>query len=294
MADTPHNGATATVAPRTPLEARLDADEARIAADEARLADDEMRLEKHEARLAADEQLLMNEEKVVKRNWWVLIGIGATLLLTITALVLSVFALHHRIDTVANADPRANSVGTAAIVNEAVTSDKLAPGSVTTPALTLGAVHNRNLVAGAIGAGKIRPDAVTGGKVAPDTLTGADINERTLGTVPAAATAGTAGTSGNAAALGGLPATRFLTGVKFVEGSSPTNYQPVKTVTVKAPAGYRVVGGGATLNGAYGKIAIFSSAPKSKTAWTATAGAIAANHGPWKLTVTAIVAARPS
>ena len=41
MANIPHNGGTSIVVERTPLEARLEADEARLTADEARLALDE-------------------------------------------------------------------------------------------------------------------------------------------------------------------------------------------------------------------------------------------------------------
>ena len=280
MATKTQNG---TPAVPSSLESRVRQDEARLAADERRLELDEARLTADEARLRADEDRLRREELSTQRNWWAILGVAGLVILTITSLILSIVALNQHIDSVEAAKPQANSVGTAALQSSSVTSDKLAENSVTASALASGSVLNRHLGGG----------AVNGTNVASNSLTGADINERTLGKVPAAATADTADTAGNAAALGGFAAGKFLAGTKYIFGSSRLDSQPVKTVTVTAPVGYRVIGGGASIEGTPGKVAILSSAPAGKTAWTAVAGAINSDTGAWKLNVTVIVAAQP-
>ena len=277
MASNTQNG-TSTVA--SPLETRVDQDEARLAADERRLELDEARLTADEARLRADEDRISHEALSTQRNWWAILGVATVVLLTIISLILSIVALNQHIDSVNAAKPQANSVGTAALESSSVTSDKLADNSVTASALASGSVLNRHLGGG----------SVTGSNVASNSLTGADINERALGKVPAAAAADTAG---NAAALGGFAADNFLAGTKYIFGSSRLDLQPMKTVTVTAPVGYRVIGGGASIEGTPGKVAILSSAPAGKTAWTAVAAAVNSNTGSWRLKVTAIVAAQP-
>jgi hypothetical protein len=77
----------------------------------------------------------------------------------------------------------AGLVGTAQIKNGAVTAPKIANGAVISP----------KIANGAVGTAKIANSSISGGKVAPNGLTGTQINEGTLGKVPAAGLADRAG-----------------------------------------------------------------------------------------------------
>lgn len=74
------------------------------------------------------------------------------------------------------------------------------------------AVKTQKIAKGAINTSRLADSAVTGNKVATDTLKGDNIDESSLGQVPAAATArdaDTAITATNASELGGVPANRY-------------------------------------------------------------------------------------
>lgn len=273
------------------LEARIEADEKRIAADETRIA---------------------VEERWLRRNWLLSLVLGLLLLLTISALVVSVMALNRDIEAVATARPKDDSVGTAALQSGAVTADKIAgdavtdhqlaagsvtademaAGAVTKAAIAGGAVGNLALASEAVGRGKIAAGAVTGKKVAADTLTGANIVEATLGEVPRATNADEAKTAANATRLAGLPATLYLSSIHLAQAASEANFQPVKKVTAGCPSGTRIVAGGAAVDASSGGIAIVASTPDGEDGWTAVAEDSAPQRpDPWRLVVTAICAA---
>jgi hypothetical protein len=274
-----------------------------------------------EARLEEDERRLAEEEQGVQRTWLLGLALAAVIGLTIAALVISVIALNRDIEAVAKADPKDDSVGTAALQDGAVTREKLAAqavgadqlaggavsaaaladgavsaaaladGSVTSRALAGQAVLNAALAPGVVGTKKLADGAVTAAKTAADTLTGAQIREETLAAVPEAERAATADQADNAARLGGLRPSAYLTGVEVVSEAGERSLAGVKEVTVGCPDGTFVVGGGAALDEARQGISIVASTPSGDSGWTAVAVAAEAQDEPWQLTATAICAA---
>jgi hypothetical protein len=256
--------------PEEALERRLAADEARLAADEARLARDEAELEA--------EQVEVQENRIVA---WFGVGLALVLVVAVTALVLGLIAVQDDVGSIRRAATD-DSVATAALQDEAVTAEKLAPGAVTTDA-----------VAGeAIGEAELAPNAVTGTHVAPDTLTGADIRERSLRTVPLAREAREARTAANATRLGGLPGRVYLSQVTDVRAATVTDARRVKgPLTARCPVGSRVISGGAAIRGAAAGAALVANAPDDVTGWTATARVASGKQRAWRLVVTAVCAA---
>ena len=183
------------------------------------------------------------------------------------------------------------AVTTAKLAAGAVTAAKLAEASVGGAALVAGGVGNAALAAESVGRGKIRPGAVDGSRVAADSLTGKNIKESTLGKVPLATEADSATKAGNATKLGGLPASAFLSSVELVSNRTEQNAQRIKgPLRVACPSGTVVVGGGASIDGATGGVALSTNAPDGATGWVAAAEAIKDPGGPWRLVVTAICA----
>ena len=85
-------------------------------------------------------------------------------------------------------------------------------------------VSSKQIATGAVHTSDIAKNAVTGAKVAANTLKGADVDEASLGKVPAAASADSAATAttatnatsaANAAALGGLAPSAFQRGIRW-------------------------------------------------------------------------------
>jgi hypothetical protein len=154
-----------------------------------------------------------------------------------------------------------------------VTTAALAPESVVTAAIAELAVGPRRLQNG----------AVTAAKVAADSLTGAQIRESTLGEVPEAA---------DAAALGGVEADEYLSGLRVAQAVSADDFKPLKgPVTVNCPSGTRAVAGGAAVEGVTHGVAITTSAPSGNAAWVASAEAFEAPGGSWRLVVTVVCVA---
>jgi hypothetical protein len=251
------------------LEQRLHADEVRLARDEARLAQDE-------ARLAHDETV----QRRMRRTEW---ATGGLLVLTVAALGMAWYGLNRDIDAVARADPKPGSVTTGSIRDGAVTGPKLAAGAVGTAALAAGAVTPADLAAGAVRGVAIADGAVTGRAVAPNALTGTDIAEGTLGTVPRATSAA------DAAALGGVPAARYVTRASVVRAASGTSTLRSKgPITATCPAGTAVIAGGGEVQGAVPGVALTVSAPAGTSGWTVAAGAATTPPAAWRLVATAV------
>jgi hypothetical protein len=251
------------------LEQRLAADEARLASDEARLAADEARIEA--------EEIEVRENRIIA---WFGVALALALVTAVTAVVISLVALHDDVGTIRNAAAD-DSVATTALQDGSVTTDKLADGAVTRAAVA----------GGAVGSGQLEPGAVTGAHVARDSLTGADIRERTLATVPAARTAATARTATDSARLGGLPSRVYLSALVDVRAASAIDARRIKgPVVARCPSGSRVISGGARVQGAASGAAIVTSAPEDGAAWTATARVARTPAPPWQLIVSAVCA----
>ena len=248
------------------FEQRLAADEARLASDEARLAADEARIEV--------EEMEVRENRIVA---WFGVALALALVIAVTAIVISLVALHDDVGTIRHA-----------AADDSVATEALQDGSVTTAKLAGGAVTRSAVAGGAIGGGQLEAGAVTGTHVAPNSLTGADIREPTLTTVPAARTARTARDS---ARLGGLPSRVFLSAVVDVRASSTTDARRVKgPIVARCPTGSRVISGGASIQGAANGAAIVTSAPDDGAAWTATARVARTPAPSWRLIVSAVCA----
>jgi hypothetical protein len=144
-------------------------------------------------------------------------------------------------------------------------------------------VGTAQLKAGAVTNPKIRNSAVTSAKVANRSLLRADFAP---GQLPAGAT-GPAGPAGPAGPQG--PA--GLSGVERVEFTSPLNSATTRNVLIACPAGKRLIGGGARLNGVIlDDVALQWSFPDNDNVYRARAAEVVATGGSWSLTVFAICA----
>jgi hypothetical protein len=250
--------------------------ESRLAADEQRLLQDEQRLLQDERRLLEDEARLEVEDEQVKRNRavaYLTAAMAVVLAVAVTALVLAVLAIQDDVDALGRRSAPSDSVSTGALQDASVTAEKLASGAVGPSALQGGAVGTNALAA----------DSVFSEQVAPNALTGADIRESSLRAVPAAETA---------ERLGERPASSYLASPVAVSETGVTNREATKgPLTVRCPAGTRVLSGGAAIEGAAAGASLVRSLPDGTTGWTATAHVARTPEPSWRLVVTAICAA---
>ncbi len=241
----------------------------------------DVRLRREEARSRLDEARLAADEKILRSNRYlasVAALLAGTLVLAVAGLVVAFMALHRDLGVVARAAPKDESVGTAALQDQAVTAAKLAPGSVGRGALDAGAIGPRQLAAG----------SVTASSVAGDGLTGEQIDEQTLATVPGAVVAMRAD---DAHRLAGRGSSAYLSRVTTQRAASSTDTERTKgPVVAQCPAGRRIVGGGAAVDGVSSGVAIVRSSPDAND-WVAVASAYGRTGAPWRLVVTAICAA---
>ena len=143
----------------------------------------------------------------------------------------------------------------------------------------------------------VKGKSLGGGKLKLDALGGAQIDEAQLGKVPAAAaadtatTATTAASADDAAKLGGVPAGAVVRNVEYVVGSTIGN-DSSKQAFAQCPAGKKVIGGTAAING--GNTAdVFlqrSQAANGNSQWFAQARVAGAGHPNWTVVTTAICA----
>ncbi len=127
---------------------------------------------------------------------------------------------------------------------------------------------------------KLRNSSVTSAKVANRSLLRADFAP---GQIPAGAT-GPAGPAGPAGPPG-------VSGLERVEVTSVTSSAITRTASIACPAGKRLLGGGARLNGSFlDNVAIQLSYPGDDNTYVARAAEVATNAGNWSLTVFAICA----
>jgi len=233
----------------------------------------ERRQIRDEIRIARDEERVEADERWIRRNWRLELVLGALMLLTIAALVLSAMALNRDIDKVAASAPRDDSVGTSVLRDGAVSSAKLADGAVIARTVT------------------------------KNSLTGVQIDETTLISVPRAARAARAdkadraatadratraATAADASALAGVAGGRYVSRLSTVSAQTQTSTLAFKgPVSVTCPAGTTVVGGGASIDGA-ARVAITTSTPDGSRSWTAEAAALGDVSAPWRIVVTAV------
>ena len=130
---------------------------------------------------------------------------------------------------------------------------------------------------------KLRNSSVTSAKVANRSLLRADFAP---GQIPAGPTGppGPAGAAGPAGPPG-------VSGLERVEFTTPTSSAITRTASSPCPAGKRLLGGGARLNGTFlDNVAIQLSYPGDDNTYVARAAEIQVNPGNWSLTVFAVCA----
>jgi len=150
---------------------------------------------------------------------------------------------------------------------------------------------------------------ITGAQIKDNTVSGLDLKNESVksvdvqnGTLRAidfapnqlpAGAQGAAGLQGPAGPAGpaGPQGASGLAGLEVVSASTTTDSSVAKFVDVSCPAGKRVVGGGAHIWDAGGKVALDESYPTSDTVWRATAYEIAVNALNWHISAYAICAA---
>lgn len=244
--------------------------------DDRQSPDLEARLVADEQRLLRDEERLEVEEEQVERNRTVAylgIAMAGVLGVAVAALVLAVLAVRDDVDALGRRTAPTGSVSTAALQDRSVTAAKLATGAVGAYAIQTGSV----------GTNAFAPSAIFSEQVAPNALTGHDIRESSLQTVPSAE---------DAARLGGRSAGAYLASPTTVSETGVTNTDRTKgPLTVRCPAGTRVLSGGAAVQGAAAGASLVRNTPDGTTGWTATAHVDRTPEPSWRLVVTAICAA---
>ena len=126
-------------------------------------------------------------------------------------------------------------------------------------------VGSRELKKGAVARAHLKKNAVNGSKVKANALKGADIDEASLGRVPAAASAGTAGRAGVA---GGLDRVSYRVATATIPAAPNVNESSFQVANARCDAGQLVVGGGARVeDGA----AVVDSYPNGVAGWHVTA-----------------------
>jgi hypothetical protein len=127
-------------------------------------------------------------------------------------------------------------------------------------------VGSRELKRGAVARAHLKKNAVTGAKVGANTLKGGDIDEASLGQVPAAGRAADADRAGIA---GGLDRVFYRSAAATIPAAPNVNESSFQVATARCDAGHLVVSGGARGEGG---AAIVDSYPDGNTGWTVTAG----------------------
>ena len=135
------------------------------------------------------------------------------------------------------------------------------------------------LKTGAVTTKKLAANAVTSAKVRNGSLLKADFRP---GQLPAGPT-GPQGPAGPAGSPG-------LSAVERVETTSVNNSTTPKSVQIACPAGKRLVGGGARVNGGNPEVALSASFPDNDNIYRATATESDAFVAAWSVTVYAICA----
>ena len=134
-----------------------------------------------------------------------------------------------------------------------------------------------------VGTPQLKNSAVTSAKVKNRSLLRADF---AAGSAPCRTcrAGGTAGPAGPAGPAG-------LSGLERVEVTSLNNTASPKTAQMACPAGKRLIGGGARLNGGGAAVALQQSFPDNDNIFRAQGREVVATNAVWSLTVYAVCAA---
>ncbi|MBA2424895.1 MAG: hypothetical protein H0W35_01210 [Actinobacteria bacterium] len=135
------------------------------------------------------------------------------------------------------------------------------------------------LKTGAVTTKKLAANAVTSAKVRNGSLLKADFR-------PGQLPAGPTGPQGPA----GAPGSPGLSAVERVETTSANNSTTPKSAQIACPAGKRLIGGGARVNGGNPKVALSASFPDNDNIYRATAAESDGFVAAWSVTVYAICA----
>jgi hypothetical protein len=167
-----------------------------------------------------------------------------------------------------------NSVGTAQLKKDAVTSDKIKSGAVQSSEIKDGTIAGNDIKNAAISNAKLAGSSVTSDKVKDGTLHAVDF---AAGQIPAGP-AGPAGPPG-------------IAGLERQSNASALT-SGTKTVSVSCPSGKKVIGGGESISGdGANKTSVTESFPEAGLgSWTVTAVETVATTATWKLTVYALCA----
>jgi len=140
-----------------------------------------------------------------------------------------------------------------------------------------------------VGTAQLKTAAVTTKKIAPNAVTAAKVRNGSLrkadfapGQLPAGPT-GPQGPAGPAGSPG-------LSAVERVDATSPANSTTSKSVQIACPAGKRLIGGGARVNGGIPEVSLTASFPDNDNIYRATALENDTFNPAWTLTVYAICA----
>jgi hypothetical protein len=140
-----------------------------------------------------------------------------------------------------------------------------------------------------VGPAQLKTNAVTAKKIAPNAVSAAKVRNGSLlkadfapGQLPAGPT-GPQGPAGPAGQPG-------LSAVERIDTSSPNNSTSPKVLSITCPAGKRLIGGGARVNGGSPKVALWASFPDNDNVYRANASETDAFIPSWSLTVWAICA----
>jgi len=137
-----------------------------------------------------------------------------------------------------------------------------------------------------VGTVQLKTGAVTTKKLAQNAVTGAKVRNGSLlkgDFAPGQLPAGPTGPQGPAGPPG-------LSAVERVDTTSPSSSTTSKSVQIACPAGKRLMGGGARVNGGVPEVAITASFPDNDNIYRATAVENDTYNPAWTLTVYAICA----
>jgi len=181
-----------------------------------------------------------------------------------------------------------NSVGTAHLKNDAVTSSKVKNGTLRAEDLTRSALK---LPADSVGTVHLKDDAVTSAEVKDRTLRAEDFARGQIPPGPPGEP-GPQGEKGDKGDKGdpGPQGPPGVVGLQIVSGSSEGGDAKFSTAT--CPAGKRLLGGGVRMSGAgkFDGAALQSSYPESDTTWRAEAYENDATGESWGIEAFAICA----
>jgi hypothetical protein len=154
--------------------------------------------------------------------------------------------------------------------NGAVTGAKIAKGTIGSGQLANGAVRSAQLGGGVVTTAKLKNTAVNAEKIAGNAVGSNQLAPNSV--VAAKIQDGAVGSTKLASSL----LASLVKGVSYVSKASPGNFsEKAKSVTAECPSAKQAIGGGGSVTGGAGRVAIVESAPalsgERRIGWTAAA-----------------------